>query len=61
MWRSTKCPNLWPTESEPRDVARTSFIEILGGARMRSVRAGADPIARWNPDGHPGGSHLQCV
>ena len=27
MWWSMKCPNLWLTECEPRDVARTSFIE----------------------------------
>ena len=51
----------WPTKSEPRDVAHTSFIEILGGARMHGIRTGAEPIARWNPDGYPGGSHLQCI
>ena len=31
------------TKSEPRDVARTSFIENLGGACMRGNCAGADP------------------
>ena len=61
MWWSTKCPNLWPTESEPRDAARTSFIEILGGVCMCGIHAGADHVARWNPDGHPGGIHLQWV
>ena len=43
MWQSTKCPNLRLTESEPRDVAHTSFIEILGGVHMRGGRTGADP------------------
>ena len=61
MWRSTKCPNLWLTESEPRDVAHTSFIENLGGVHMHSGCAGTDPIARWKSDGHPGGCHLQYV
>ena len=61
MWWSMKCPNLQLTESEPRDAARTSFIENLGGACMYSSRAGADPIARWKSNGHPGGCHLQYV
>ena len=61
MWQSTKCPYLWPTESGPRDAVCTSFIEILGGIHMHGIHAGTNPIARWNPDGHPGGSHLQCV
>ena len=61
MWQSTKCPNQWPTESEPQGEVRTSFIEILFGVRMRGICAGTDPIARWNPDGCPGDSHLQCI
>ena len=48
-------------ESEPRDVARTSFIENLGGAGMHSGYTGADPIARWKSNGYPGGCHLQYV
>ena len=61
MWRSTKCPNLWLTESEPRDAARTSFIENLGGAGMHSGCIGTDPIARWKSNGCQGGCHLQYV
>ena len=61
MWQSTKCPNLWLTESELRDVARTSLIENLGGAHMHSSCTGANPIARWKSNGHPGGCHLQYV
>ena len=34
MWQSTRCPNLWLTESEPRDVVRIPFIENLDGACM---------------------------
>ena len=56
-----KCPNLRLTESEPRDAAHTSFIENLGGACMCSSHAGADPIARWKSNSHPGGCHLQYV
>ena len=61
MWWSTKCPNLWLTESESRDAVHIPFIEILGGARMRSDGAGTDPIAGWEPNGCPGGRHLQCA
>ena len=50
MWQSTKCPNLWLTESELRDVAHTSLIENLGGACMHSSCTGADPL--------PGGSQM---
>ena len=35
--------NLWLTESEPRGVVCTTFVENLGGAHMRGTRAGADP------------------
>ena len=61
MWQSKKCPNLWLTKSEPRDAVRTSFTEILGGVCMRGIHADINPIAKWNADGSPGGSHLQCV
>ena len=56
-----KCLNLWLTESEPRDVAHTSFIENLGGTVMHSGCTGADPVARWKSNGCPGGCHLQYV
>ena len=61
MWQSMKCPNLRLSESEPRDVAHTSFIENLDGAHIRSGCAGTDPIARWKSNGYPGGCHLQYV
>ena len=43
MQQSKMCPNLRLTESEPRDVVRSAFIENLGGARMYGACAGADP------------------
>ena len=52
---------MWLTKSEPRDAARTSFIENLGGARMHGGCTGTDPVARWKSNGHPGGCHLQYV
>ena len=61
MWWSTKCPNLWLSESESRGAVRTCFIENLGGAHMHSGCTGTDPIARWKSNGHPGGCHLQYV
>ena len=61
MWQSTKCPNLWLTESEPRDAMCTSFIENFGGAHMHSSCTDTDPIARWKSNGRPGGCHLQYV
>ena len=58
MWQSTKCPNLQLTESEPRDAAHIPFIEILGRAHMHSDHTGTDPVARWEPNGYPGGCHF---
>ena len=43
MWQSKMCPNLWLTESEPRSMVRTTFIENLGGADMCGAHAGANP------------------
>ena len=61
MGIQTKCPNLRLTESEPRDVAHIPFIKILGGVRMSSDGTGTNPVVRWEPNGRPGGRHLQCV
>ena len=43
MWQSKMCPDLRLTESEPRGMVRTAFIENLGGAHIPGARAGADP------------------
>ena len=48
MWQSMKCPNLRLKESEPRDVVHIPFIEILGGAHMRSSHAGMTPLLGGN-------------
>ena len=43
MWQSKMCPNLQLTESEPRGMVRTAFIENLGGPPMRGAHAGTNP------------------
>ena len=43
MQWSKMCPKLRLTESEPRGVVRTAFIENLGGVHMRGTHAGANP------------------
>ena len=45
-----KCPNLWLTKSEPRDVARTSFKENLGGRACTAAAQVPTPL--------PGGSQM---
>ena len=54
MWWSKMCPDLRLTESEPRGMLRTAFVENLGGAWH--LRRHQPPLLggfKWLPWGPP--------
>ena len=61
MWWSLKCPDQWLTESEPRGMVCTAFIENFSGAHMCDACAGTDPLllggVKWLPRGPPFAIH----
>ena len=61
MWQSKMCPDLQLTESEPRGMVHTAFIENLGGVHMHGTHAGTDPHYSVGSNGCPGGRHMQCI